>query len=179
MCKGIQAFSAQPIYQYSFDYFGSWRFGDLVVLPDKNVLPRLLLDQMGMKVGLCTDSYRPLSAFQRGNIPRSTAPTGVTAFATATTTFTSSPPASPCSRVSFPRKRTSTWPGRWSDSSPTLQRRPVRLRDLVTDLETRPLANIISSHFSSLHKADLLYQHKRFWFPFQMTLFCMIQRGNR
>lgn len=44
----IQKFSAQHIYNYSFEYTGSWRFGDLV--GTKNLVPKLILGKLGVKV---------------------------------------------------------------------------------------------------------------------------------
>ena len=44
----VQSVSAQHIYNYSFEYIGAWRFGEIVTT--KNLLPKLILGKMGMKV---------------------------------------------------------------------------------------------------------------------------------
>ncbi len=43
--------SAQPVYRYSFEHEGGWRFGDLMSAPASSVLPRLVMDRMGIEVG--------------------------------------------------------------------------------------------------------------------------------
>ena len=44
----VQSVSAQHIYNYSFEYVGSWRFGELV--GTKNLVPKLILGKLGVKV---------------------------------------------------------------------------------------------------------------------------------
>ena len=41
--------SAQPVYVYSFDYHGNWRFGDFL-LPSKKLMPAIFLSFFGIKV---------------------------------------------------------------------------------------------------------------------------------
>ena len=48
-CSLIIDQSAQPVYMYSFDYHGNWRFGDFL-LPMKKLLPALVLSVFGIKV---------------------------------------------------------------------------------------------------------------------------------
>ena len=42
--------SAQPLYVYSFDYHGSWRYGDFVTLPAVKFLSQMFLSCFGIKV---------------------------------------------------------------------------------------------------------------------------------
>ena len=46
----IMSQSAQPVYMYSFDYHGSWRFGDLVTLPLLKLIHQLIMSSFGIKV---------------------------------------------------------------------------------------------------------------------------------
>ena len=50
MAQLIKSCSAQHVYCYSFEYSGSWRFGDLVTMSAKNIVPKLIMGKMGMKV---------------------------------------------------------------------------------------------------------------------------------
>ena len=42
--------SAQPVYIYSFDYHGSWRFGDYVTLSGMKLFSQIFLSCFGIKV---------------------------------------------------------------------------------------------------------------------------------
>ena len=49
-CSLIMDQSAQPLYMYSFDYQGSWRFGDFVTSPFAKKLQQIFLSFFGIKV---------------------------------------------------------------------------------------------------------------------------------
>ena len=42
--------SAQPLFVYSFDYHGSWRYGDMITLPPMKMLTQTFLSCFGVKV---------------------------------------------------------------------------------------------------------------------------------
>ena len=42
--------SAQPLFVYSFDYHGSWRYGDMITLPPMKMLTQIFLSCFGVKV---------------------------------------------------------------------------------------------------------------------------------
>ena len=42
--------SAQPLFVYSFDYHGSWRYGDMITLPPMKMLIQTFLSCFGVKV---------------------------------------------------------------------------------------------------------------------------------
>ena len=42
--------SAQPLFFYSFDYHGSWRYGDIITLPPMKILTQTFLSCFGVKV---------------------------------------------------------------------------------------------------------------------------------
>ena len=42
--------SAQPLFVYSFDYHGSWRYGDIITLPPMKMLTQTFLSCFGVKV---------------------------------------------------------------------------------------------------------------------------------
>lgn len=46
----VKAVSAQPVYTYSFEFLGSWKFGDMVTSHTRELLPKLMKGRMGMKV---------------------------------------------------------------------------------------------------------------------------------
>ena len=46
----ITSQSAQPLYMYSFDYHGSWKYGDFVTLPFTKLLSQIFLSCFGVKV---------------------------------------------------------------------------------------------------------------------------------
>ena len=46
----ISSQSAQPLYAYSFNYYGNWRFGDLIILPLMKMIQQLLMSIFGLKV---------------------------------------------------------------------------------------------------------------------------------
>ncbi|XP_059080848.1 esterase E4-like [Tigriopus californicus] len=49
-CKLINSVSAQPIYQYSYEFLGSCQFGELITYPPKNALSKVMLDKIGLKI---------------------------------------------------------------------------------------------------------------------------------
>ena len=52
--------SAQPLFVYSFDYHGSWRYGDIITLPPMKMLTQTFLSCFGVKVKVPCNQNRVL-----------------------------------------------------------------------------------------------------------------------